>query len=185
MIKKITLWTLYITFAGLLIFGAIYRTNDKAQENEDPAQQIQASINTNGDANRNGNQQNNPAEQPIALSLPADNPVVPENQAAQDPASHASENPAKWLSLQGVVNSVDESSLVIILTDGSSLEISRRPWRFALQLGFSTAPGNQLLITGFYENSEFKPVTIEDTTASVSVALRDTSGQPLWSGDRE
>ncbi|MBN2149112.1 MAG: hypothetical protein JW726_17130, partial [Anaerolineales bacterium] len=71
------------------------------------------------------------------------------------------------------------------LTDGSSLEISRRPWRFALQLGFSTAPGNQLLITGFYENSEFKPVTIEDTTASVSVALRDTSGQPLWSGDRE
>ena len=41
MIKKILLWTLFAAFVGLIIFGAIYRTNAKL-EDESPERRSQS-----------------------------------------------------------------------------------------------------------------------------------------------
>ena len=53
----------------------------------------------------------------------------------------------------------------------------------ALENDFTTAPGNQLEIIGFYEDSVFQAAQIHDLTTDLLVRLRDETGHPLWASE--
>ena len=91
-------------------------------------------------------------------------------------------NDQAWVTLQGTVVSVDADALVVETTAGEQVTVESRPWWFAQDQGFSTEVGNQVSVTGFYENGDFEAGEIVDLTAGQSVLIRDESGRPLWAG---
>jgi hypothetical protein len=91
------------------------------------------------------------------------------------------ENVEDWLTLEGAVTAVDESALVLQVADGE-LIVDGRAWLYALEQGFSTEEGHAVAVTGFWEDGEFKPVELVDTTAGGSVTVRDEGGRPYWAG---
>jgi hypothetical protein len=91
------------------------------------------------------------------------------------------ENVEDWLTLEGAVTAVDESALVLQVADGE-LIVDGRVWLYALEQGFSTEEGHAVAVTGFWEDGEFKPVELVDTTAGGSVTVRDEGGRPYWAG---
>ena len=89
----------------------------------------------------------------------------------------------EWVTLTGTVISVTTKTLTLTLEDGLTLLIERRPWRFAQENGFTTAPGNLLEIIGFYEDGLFQAAQIHDLTTDLLVRLRDETGHPLWASE--
>ena len=66
-----------------------------------------------------------------------------------------------WLLLDGSVQTVSDDDLTLILSDGETLVIEGRSWRYAGERGFTTLEGDRLAILGFYEDGEFKVAEIE------------------------
>lgn len=87
-----------------------------------------------------------------------------------------------WFELTGTVKSVDSDSLKILTSDNSVLEISRRPWWFAQEQGFSTTDGDDVLLTGFMDGDEFEMASIKNLSNGISTTIRDEAGIPLWAG---
>jgi hypothetical protein len=185
MIKKILLWTLYAAFVGLIIFGAIYRTNARL-DGESPVRQSNQSQNEGNNRNQLGSNENNSSSESEPDS--DDNEAYPDSTEGDSVATtsdsdgddYAGESEHEWLTLTGVVTSVTTKNLVITLDDGQSLTIARRPWRFAQENGFTTSVGNQIELIGFYENDEFQAAQLHDLTTDLLVRLRDETGHPLW-----
>lgn len=50
------------------------------------------------------------------------------------------------------------------------------------QQGFVLTVGDEVTLTGFYEDGQFKAVTITRTADGATITLRDPNGRPLWSG---
>lgn len=88
----------------------------------------------------------------------------------------------EWISLQGTISSIDEGALVIELSSGELITIDSRPWRFALEQGFSAAAGDQISITGFYEGDSFETGRLTNLTNGQVTLIREESGRPLWAG---
>jgi hypothetical protein len=86
-----------------------------------------------------------------------------------------------WLILEGTVAAVDEDALVVEVAE-SELLVDGRAWTYALEQGFITEAGHEVTVTGFWEDGEFKPVELVDTTSGASVTVRDQGGRPYWAG---
>lgn len=65
-------------------------------------------------------------------------------------------------------------------SDGQQVLVSRRPWRFALEQGFSAQTGDQVELDGFYKEGEYEVAAITNLTTGQTVRLRDEAGHPLW-----
>jgi hypothetical protein len=48
--------------------------------------------------------------------------------------------------------------------------------------GFVLTEGDEVQVSGFYENDEFKAVTITRLSDGQAITLRDEFGRPMWSG---
>ena len=99
-------------------------------------------------------------------------------QSGTDQAHAAQE----WVTLAGVVTTVDEDTLLVQTDDGAQVVVEGRAWRFAQEEGFWAASGDEVMLTGFHEGEEFKVGRIEDTTSGPDVLLREDSGRPMWAG---
>jgi hypothetical protein len=88
------------------------------------------------------------------------------------------------LAIEGIVVSVDQNTLVLEISDGESIEITNRGWRYAVEFGFTAQVGDQLSVTGFYESEDrFEAISIENLTNGQFISLREETGRPLWAGD--
>jgi hypothetical protein len=87
-----------------------------------------------------------------------------------------------WLQLHGAVVSVDADVLVIRIADGTQVSVENRPWWFAQEQGFSAQIGDEITLTGFYEDDAFEVGRIDDVTTGQTVLLRDEDGRPMWAG---
>lgn len=204
MLKKMLIGTLLVGLIGALIVGAVIRTSDRvnkvaeaydgqgrsvaeaaAQGNggrtqynsdgrleEDLAAQGNGgarwdatgeSVTANGNHGRGGNstEERNVADNELGLG-----------QAAVD----------EWIKLEGTVSAVDDTTLTVTTAEGEVLTIENRAWTFAQEEGFSVQPGDNLRMTGFYEDGELEVGTIENLTAGTMIQLREESGRPLWAG---
>ena len=85
-----------------------------------------------------------------------------------------------WLTLTGEVVTLDHE--LIIRTGDDELEIEPGPEWYLEGLGVQFAPGDQVAVSGFYEEDEFKATVIENQTAGQTALLRDEMGHPLWAG---
>ena len=87
-----------------------------------------------------------------------------------------------WISLQGAVDNVDESALVIRLSSGELVTVEGRPWWFAQEKGFSAVIGDQITLTGFYESDNFEAGQITNNNTNLAIKIRQENGRPLWAG---
>lgn len=198
MLKKIMLGTLFTAAIGLLIFGAVTRTNAKlGYENG-----ITASLNESyargqgrlgqGRAGLETLNTNEPinSDQSVNTTLRGGRgggqgqggwqEQYPERSTMGTPQPQA--NAAEWFTLTGTVTSVDADQMAMQTHDGSQIIIENRAWWFATEQGFETHIGDRLSLTGFYDGDTFEAATISNQTNHQSVTIRDETGRPMWAG---
>lgn len=187
MLKKIIGITLLGGFAVVLIFGAVNRTLAKEIGNEARSLSVESS----GERRM---QQNNPGEVPAQSgegTRGGQNGSSSQygygNRGEARETQQNSPSPEAqvdgWVILEGEVNSVDPTLVIITLSNGNTVEISGRPWSFALENGYTLQAGDQVRLTGFYEDAErYEVSAIENMTQGTSIQIRDQDGRPLWAG---
>lgn len=199
MFKKIILWSIFILFAGVLVFGAVYRTSARTEQQSDAgvavAQGTQGSGYRGGTGERPVDDTHEPqTEQPFygrqadnavhgrgqgfgGQDAAADAPGAQDRQRAQDvDAVHES------VTFAGTVVQVPGAGIDLILaTADGEMTIGTGP-DFLAGEGFVLTVGESLEVTGFWEDGEFKAVTIVRLADGSAITLRDAYGRPNWSG---
>ena len=160
MIKKIIVWTVYAGVVGLLIFGAVIRT--EAKTGEDIFQNVRGAGDTivSGDEYETNGASSGKGEE----------------------IRQAENEDHDWTVLEGIVSRLDIESLWIETLEGELLEITGRAWSFSLEAGFQPLIGDQVMMEGFFENGEFEVSEIHNLTTGGVLQVRDETGRPLWSG---
>lgn len=158
LVKKAILYLAFVALAALLIYGAINRTIIKSNESYDER----------------------------AFRLPNDTQATQAGEGEGFSGEKNLENTPfsaqELLTINGVVNEVNDVHMLIEITDGTTLIVENRPWEYALQKGFMVKAGDQVQITGFLEGDEFEVIEIQNLTNNSQVVLRDENGRPGWAG---
>lgn len=186
MFKKIILIVLFVGLTGALVAGAINRTQAKSDQLEtnpggrgqsaEHTAQLSGEANQGSEANGRGNQGQGQAQsEERALGR------YQEETGVVQPGVGQAEVEA-WITLSGRVDSVTESELLVELVDGTLVSVANRPWSFALEQGFQAAAGDEIRLTGFYENEAFEVGQLENLSTELVVPIRQETGRPLWAG---
>ncbi len=102
----------------------------------------------------------------------ADGTHQPEPQAQVD----------EWVTYQGTLMSYQGSMMSLGTDDGQLIAFQvGRPSFFASQ-DVTFQVGDEIIVTGFYENDQFVAGDITKVATGERVMLRDPNGRPLWAG---
>ncbi len=177
--KKTTLWIAFMVLIGLVAWGAFNRTAS-GSETTDPAvvsaeDHTSEAVQTTTDTSGTGDA--------AAAAEATDTGILDLILGNGDGIPDASENIDEIVSLDGVISYVDEIQMVVDTSDGQVL-VESRPWTFLVSLGFSASVGEELRMTGFYEDGVFEVMTIEQVSSGTVFILRDEDGRPMWAGSR-
>lgn len=82
--------------------------------------------------------------------------------------------------IEGTVVQVTE--LVIETVDGQQVQIGLGPSAYREGQGFVLEVGEQVRVSGHWEDGEFKAGQVVKVASGESIVLRDESGRPLWAG---
>ena len=86
------------------------------------------------------------------------------------------------LTFQGnITTAPTEGVELVISTDEGELTIGTGP-SYWLESNIILAAGDEISVTGYWEEGEFKATTLTRIGDNLTVVLRAESGQPLWSG---
>ena len=197
MLQKIVIGTLVAALSGVLIVGAINRTDAKSEQiaqeqeansgrlaREEDREPIQQSQGLQGQGNRAAYADTNTLE---SVSRGGGQGRLSEGSSGNwlEDTSRGGEGLAsvdEWLEVVGTVVSMNEEELVLQFQDGQDMVVECKSWTYALELGFTTEIGNELKLYGFYEGEEFEIGGFEDLTAQLLIMVREESGRPLWAG---
>ena len=197
MLQKIVVGTLVAALSGVLVVGAINRTDAKSEQvaqehevnsgrlaREEDREPIQQSQGQQGQGNRAAYAETDTLEN---ASRGGGQGRLSEGASGnwQEDTSRGGEGSAsvaEWLEVVGTVVSMNEEELVLQLEDGKEMVIECKSWTYALELGFTTEIGNELKLYGFYEGEEFEVGGFEDLTTQLLTMVREESGRPFWAG---
>ena len=202
MIKKILGIGLLVVFGGVLVAGAVNRTLAKSGEDEHVAIAYQGdsehAAQGNGGGLGNGNGQANSQDPESLNGKGSGRNQFNYDQTGQPQLSQGNgyrgggravgevgglNQALDWVSLEGEVAWLDDITLQVTLADGDVLELADRPWRFAVGSGFFCQPGDDVKVTGFYDEAGvFEVSQLENLSSGQITTLRDESGRPLWAG---
>jgi hypothetical protein len=176
MFKKIIVGTLILGLVGVLVIGAINRTNTKAGDTLARGQgrgrgNEVTTYTTNGGQGQGGY----PQDAPNGRGQGRGNGSVDQLSAGQAQV-------VEGLTLSGTVVSVDNSTLLVRTSSGEQVIVENRPWQYALGANFSAQVGDQVTLTGYYQSGVFQVSQMNNLTNGKSVVLRDATGRPGWSG---
>ena len=167
MIKKILLGAVLIGGIGLLIFGAVLLTTAK----------------TSGEISQTGNgrgRQQTEEQNIVSGSYSATDPFGFVN--TQTPLAAGQADTTEWITLNGMVEQADETTLLVSLENGTTLELNSRAWLFATSQGFHPAVGDLVSLSWFYDGEQFEAGQIINLVSGESITLRDSTGRPAWAG---
>jgi hypothetical protein len=102
--------------------------------------------------------------------------LAPNRSRELDPESVALEQET----FQGTV--VETEELLIETESGESVQVGLGPNFYRESAGFALQSGENVRVSGFWEDGEFKATQIESLDTGASIVLRDASGRPLWAG---
>jgi len=85
-----------------------------------------------------------------------------------------------WETLSGVVTAVG-SEITVQTDEGAVLVGLGQAW-YRDEAGFVIEVGDEVVVSGFYEDGEFKAGTVENSTTGETLTLRDETGRPMWAG---
>ncbi len=159
MFKKILVGTLVVGLIGILVAGAINRTNVKV-----------------GTAETHGQGQGRGGHPQDTLKGRG------QGRGNADQLGAGQTQVADGLTLKGTVVSVDNTTLLVQTSNGEQVTVENRPWQYALGANFSAQVGDQVTLTGFYQSGVFEVSQMNNLTNGKSVALRDATGRPGWAG---
>lgn len=197
MLKKIVLGTILVGLSSVLVIGAINRSKTISERSETTSARSQGEggwgQNSSSNETASGNQRGNGGsfQESDEATNSLNNGNGRNGQGGQGNSDGSGNQAAlleaeaeveEWLPLEGTVQSVSDEALALILPDDEQILVEGRAWKYALESGFTTEVENQILVTGFYEDGEFKFGSLEDLSTGLEVTLRDTSGRPMWSG---
>jgi hypothetical protein len=83
-----------------------------------------------------------------------------------------------WETLTGKVTGVDGDVTVETAEGEVLVGLGQASYRE----GFALKVGDEVSVTGFHEDREFKAGTVENLTTGQTLVLRDETGRPMWSG---
>jgi hypothetical protein len=174
MLKKIIVGTLILGLVGILVIGAINRTNAKTGNTEARGQgrgrsNEATTYTTSGGRGQGGYPQDTLKERG-------------QGRGNADQLGAGQAQIVEGLTLQGTVVSADNSTLLVRTSGGEQVTVENRPWQYALGANFSAQVGDQVTLTGYYQSGMFEVSQINNQTNGKSVALRDATGRPGWSG---
>lgn len=90
--------------------------------------------------------------------------------------------PAEWLVYEGLVVQVPGSGADMILaTEEGELAVGLGPIDLVAN-GLNLAQNDAVQVSGYWEDGEFKAGQITRLADGATLAIRDTVGQPVWSG---
>ena len=167
MFKKIVVGTMILGLIGILIAGAITRTNVKTGNTE---------------ARGLGRGRSNEAITYTTSGGQGSNPQDALEGRGQGRGNTSQAQVVEGLTLQGKVVSVDNTTLLVQTSSGEQVTVENRPWQYALGANFSAQVSDQVTLTGYYQSGVFEVSQINNLTNGKSVALRDATGRPGWSG---
>jgi hypothetical protein len=205
MVKKIGLITLFVLFAGVLIYGAVNRTTAKSETSDRIAAQNQtvdehdpSSQDFFGQRNGQGNQgQGNQSQGSQGQGSQGQGNQGQGNQGqgnqgqgnqgqgnqgqGRNQQREASEIQER-INISGVVVQAPSYGIDMILeTAEGDVLIGTGPGYLAEQ-GFVLVAGDSVSVSGTWENEEFKAAEITLLADGSSIILRDEWGRPMWSG---
>ena len=169
MFKKIIVGTLILGLVGILVIGALNRTNFNTGNTEGRGQGRGRSDEATTYATSGGRGQGN-------------NSPDTSNGRGQGRGQADQAQAVEGLTLQGKVVSVDSTTLLVQTVSGEQVTVENRPWQYALGANFSAQVGDQVTLTGYYQSGVFEVSQIDNLTNGKSVVLRDVTGRPGWSG---
>ena len=102
--------------------------------------------------------------------------------ANQDSDGEPQADVTEWLTVNGTVVELTEDLMTVETDSGKAIVMEGRPWRFALEQGFTPTLGDEVTLVGFDEDGRFEVGEITDHTNGQSLRLRDENGRPGWSG---
>ena len=203
MIKKIFVGVLLAGVFGLLILGAVNRTLAKTIDNESKTNQrtliegyttgngnegysqegdgIPANDLEKGGGYRSGTYQDNSSSYPANWIGQGGQP----QGASGDGLGIGLADVKEWLTLTGTVESLETDLWVVVLSDGTALEIEGRILSYLEEQGFSVNSGDSLNLMVFIENEDYEVGQIENLTTGEIAVVRDENGRPLWAGGRQ
>lgn len=85
-----------------------------------------------------------------------------------------------WQTVEGVV--IETAELVIETGSNETVQIGLGPSAYRDAQGFVLAVGDQVRVSGYWEEDEFKAAQVENLDSGDSIVLRDASGRPMWAG---
>ena len=96
--------------------------------------------------------------------------------------SQADVHPEDVVIIPAIVQSVSSEAALFQTDDGDTVVVEGRALSFAMELGLSLTDGDQMLLEGFYENGDFEVSSVENLTTGQWIVLREPEGRPLWAG---
>jgi hypothetical protein len=85
-----------------------------------------------------------------------------------------------WETVEGTVLETDE--LVVETADGQIVQIGLGPSHYREGQGFTLQVGDEVRVSGYWEDGEFKAGQVEILATGAHIVLRDASGRPMWAG---
>jgi len=103
----------------------------------------------------------------------ADGSQVPQPQAEVE----------EWVTVRGTVTAVELNALNIVTSDGEAMLVQLGPEHYWTAQGVAIEAGDEVEITGFCEDgTSFNAGQVTLLATGETLALRDTTGRPLWAG---
>jgi hypothetical protein len=84
--------------------------------------------------------------------------------------------------IEGTVSQAPAAGVDMILETANGQVLIGTGPGYLQEQGFNLAVGDEVQVSGFYENDEFKAVTITRAADGQDITLRDEYGRPFWSG---
>jgi hypothetical protein len=106
------------------------------------------------------------------------------NAAAGVPQVQAQTHMTTTVTASGAIQAVELTGLSLVTASGEPLWVQLGQSRFWQSQGVTFNAGDQVTVTGFYENGQFQAVSVTNETTGQFLALRDEVGRPLWAGGR-
>ena len=197
MLQKIVVGTLVAALSGVLIVGAINRTEAKSEQGaqeqganpgrlarEETQELLQLNQGQQGQGYRAAYAETDTLESVLRGGGQGRFSEDPSGNWLED-TSRSGEGSAsadEWLEVVGTVVSMNEEELVLQLQDGQEMVIECKSWTYALELGFTTDIGNELKLYGFYEGEEFEVGGFEDLTMQLLTMVREERSSFLGRG---
>ena len=95
------------------------------------------------------------------------------------------EEPLLELETDKITMTVDAEAagrLEILVPEGATVQVGLGPSQYREEQGFVLNVGDQVVVTGYWEDDEFKALMVENLDQGTEIVLRDPAGRPMWSG---